>query len=158
MPIGKYLLIRKGSDYCIIKFTKFWIGDTENDQFAEYESYYQDDKTGYFSNKNVQYRKDKLDRHKPTWSIFGHPMTTGNRNTRCGPIELFWSGRGSVYFHKLGQHQKDYGIEMAPTPWKHIAQIDVFNPHIKWYRYNESRDCSNILIDKIWADVEKKDH
>jgi hypothetical protein len=53
IPLGRILLVRKDLDYCGIKFTRFWTGKTLDDQYAAYESYYQGDKTGDFSNSKV---------------------------------------------------------------------------------------------------------
>ncbi len=150
MPLERIVLVRKESDYCAIKFTRLWTGKTADDRYAEYESYYQDDKSGNFSKKNVQFRKDELDRPKPIWSIFGHPIFTGNRNIRCGPIRLWWAGIGSVYFYSLGQEEGDYGIELAPTPWTSISEVNVFDSRVKWYRFDEKRKDIIIPIDQLW--------
>lgn len=51
MPLEKILLVRRHSEYCAIKFTRFWTGKTEEDYFAIYESHCQSDKSGDFSKK-----------------------------------------------------------------------------------------------------------
>ncbi len=161
MPLGRILLIRKGSDYGAVKFTKFWTGKkgkTEEDRYETYESYYQDDKTGDFSNKNVRFKKDVLSSPYPRWSLFGHPMVLFgvNKQIKCGPISLWWTGRGTVYFFDRFQEEGDYGIELAPTPWTDISQVNVFDPRIKWYRYDGKRKRVIIPIDKLWEETEKK--
>jgi len=155
MPLGKILLVRKDLEYCAIKFTKFWTGKTELDWYANYESYYQGDKTGDFNKKNVQFKKEKLSFPKPR-GIGRFAFSFGNKDVRCGPIKLFWFGQGWVYFYSSSQDEGDYGIELAPTKWTDISQVNVFDPRVKWYRYDEKRKDVNIPIDKLWDDTEEK--
>lgn len=156
MPLGRILLVRKDADYCVVKFNKFWTGKTEDDIYAIYESYYQDDKTGDFSNDNVKYRKDKLISPKGIWIPFWHTIAFGSKKEiECGPIRLWWTGKGSVYFFKRYQPEGDYGIELAPTKWTDISQVNVFDPIVKWYKYDEQRERVNIPIDQLWEDKEK---
>jgi hypothetical protein len=156
MPLGNILLIRRDSDYGAIKFTKFWTGKAEQDLYATYESYYQDDKTGDFANRNVKFTKEDLHSPKPSFSLFGHPFAFGiKKEIKCGPIRLWWSGRGTVYFFERGQREGDYGIELAPTKWTDISQINVSDPRLKWYRYDANRKDIRILIDELWEDKDR---
>ena len=152
MPLGRILLIRKDTDYCTIKFTNFGTGITEDDLFARYEAHYQGDKTGEFLKNNVQFKIHDLSSPKPKWSILGHPIFTGDRNVLCEDIKLWWTGRGIVCFFGLGQKQGDYGIELAPTPWTDIKEVNVKDPQVKWYRYDEKRKKVLIPIDKLWEE------
>jgi hypothetical protein len=154
MPLGKILLIRKDSDYGAIKFIKFWTGKAENDRYATYESYYQGDKTGDFSNKNAEFTKEELHSPNPSFSLFGHPIAFGIRDDiRCGPIRLWWFGGGTVCFWEGGQRQGDYGIELAPTKWTDISQVNVSDRRLKWYRYDEKRKDTKIPVDQLWEDM-----
>jgi hypothetical protein len=149
IPLGKILLMRRASEYCAVKFTKFWTGKTEGDRYAEYESFYQGDHTGTFSNRNVKFIKEKLSAPKPR-GIGRLAFSFGNKDIRCGPVRLWWGGGGSVHFFSSNQDQGDYGIELAPTIWTDISQVNVFDPRIKWYRYDEERQRLSIPIDKLW--------
>lgn len=151
MPLGKILLVRRDSDYCAIKFMKFWAGKTEKDLYARYESYCQDDKTGDFSKLNVRVRKAELSFPKPR-GIGRLAFSFGNKEIDCGPVRLFWSGQGAVHFYSEGQKQADYGIELAPTKWTDILQVNVVDPRLKWYRYDENRKRMNIPADRLWDD------
>ncbi len=151
MPLGRILLVRKDSDYCAIKFIKFWTGKTEDDRYATYEAYYQGDKTADFNNKNVTFKREELYAPKPSFSFFGHPFAFGaKKEVRCGPIKLWWTGFGSVYFFKRYQREGEYGIEFAPTKWTDISQVNVFDHRLKWYRYDENRKRVNIPVDQLW--------
>lgn len=149
VPMGRIILVRKGSQHCAIKFTEFRTGKTEEDEFARYESYYQGDGTGDFLKKNVQIKKGELSAPKPR-GIGRLAFSFGNRNVLCGPIKLQWSGKGWVYFFYEGQEQGDYGIEIAPTKWTDISRVNVFDPRIKWYRYDSKRNDIVISIDQLW--------
>ncbi len=156
MPIGRILLVNKELNYGAVKFIKFWTGKTEQDLYATYESYYQADATGNFSNKNVKFIKGELYDPKPSRFIFGHPWAPrAKKEIKCGPFRLWWTGKGTVYFYGRYQTQGDYGIELAPTPWTDISQVNVFDPRIKWYRYDETRKDVYIPIDKLWRKTEE---
>jgi hypothetical protein len=164
MPLGKILLVRRNSDYCAIKFTKFWLENTSevgsifvaagSDEYAMYESYYQGDKTGDFSKKNVEFKKEKLSSPKPR-GIGRLAFSFGDREIKCGTIKLEWFGKGGVYFYREDQKEGDYGIELAPTKWIDIAEVNVYDPRLKWYRYDEKRERVNIPVDQLWDDKEK---
>lgn len=161
MPLGKILLVRRDSAYCAIKFIKFWSENTSeagtvfvasgSDEYAIYDSYYQGDNTGDFSKKDVQFKKEKLSFPKPR-GIGRLAFSFGNKEIKCGNIGLLWSGKGSVHFYGEGQKQGDYGIELAPTEWTDISQVNVFDPRLKWYRYDENRKRVNIPVDQLWED------
>ncbi len=97
VPLGSILLVRKEQQYCAIKFTKFWTGETKDDEYATYESYYQGDKTGDFTNKNEKFKLGKL--FRPRLRGIGRcAFSFGTTDIECGPIKLFWSGEGCVIF------------------------------------------------------------
>lgn len=158
MPLGRILLIKKGDDYCALKFTKFWIENTSevgtffvssgSDKFGTYEAYFQADKTGNFGKNNVQVKKDKLSFPKPR-GLGRLAFSFGNKEVSCGTIELEWFGKSGVYFYGEGQKENDYGIEFAPTKWADISEVNVFDTRLTWYRYDINRKRVNIPIDGI---------
>jgi hypothetical protein len=162
MPIGRIVLVRKDTQYGAIKFTEEWEGETDNDNFTKYESYYQGDGSGDFSKGNVQFNKALLSERKyiPYIPIFprlgGYPAGPENTQIKCGPIKLAWSGWGNVYFNERTWKFGDHGIELAPTKWTDITQVNVFDPRVKWYRYDEKRKKTFIPIDEIWKDGENQ--
>jgi hypothetical protein len=158
MPLGKILLIRKGGQYCAVKFTNCWTGKTDYDQHAEYESFYLGDKTGDFCKSNVKHSKEEVYYTRPSFTIFGHPVSLGaKKDIYCGDIKLWWSGLNcvtAVYFNRHDQKQGDYGVELAPTNWSDISEVNVLDPRLKWYRYDESRKDMTIPVDRLWDDKE----
>ena len=97
MPIGNILLARKSSQYCALKFTKYWEDNTSevgtlfvasgSDKYATYEAFYQWDKTGDFSKKNVQFIEGKLSFPKPR-GIGRFVFSFSDREVNCGFIKL----------------------------------------------------------------------
>jgi hypothetical protein len=160
IPVGRFLLIRKENDYCAVRFTQNFTGKTEYDMHAEYESYYQGDKTGNFDSKSVCYRKEFVYYTKPSFSIFGHPIRIGaKRDIICGPMELWWSAGPNltfVYYNRHDQNQGDYGFELAPTPWTDIKEVNVYDKRIRWSRFVAKSKRLLIPIDKLWDNSEKK--
>ena len=157
MPLGRILLARKASQYCAVKFTEAWGGKTKEDFFSNYESYCQGDGTGDFTNKNVQFIKEQLVmRQIVGFHPFYYPVSRQNKEIKCGSFRLFWH-RGVVYFYYEGRQKPgDYGIEFAPTKWKDIFQVNVFDERLKWYRYDEKRMRTSIPIDQLWEDEEEQ--
>lgn len=148
MPLGKILLVRRDSEYCAIKFTKFWTGKTEEDLFANYESYNLEIKAGNLNKENIQINKGELSFPKPR-GIGRFAFSFGNKEIKCGLIKLFWSGEGAVHFYEEGQHQGDYGIELAPTNWSDISEVNLSDTHLRWYRYDDKRKRKNIKLNEL---------
>ncbi len=119
IPLGRIVLVRKDSRYCAVKFTEAWSGETEFDNFAKYESYYQGDGTGDFWKDNVQIDKALLAarRRVGLGRLLTFPAGPENTQIKCGPVKLAWSGWGSVYFNDRTWNHGDHGIELAPTKW-----------------------------------------
>jgi len=156
MPMGRIVLVRKNSQYCAIKFKEVWEGETDHDNFTKYESYYQGDGSGDFSKDNVQFNKALLAerRQVPLIPIFprlwSYPAGPENDQIKCGPIKLAWSGWCTVYFNDRVWKSGDHGIELAPTKWTDISQVNVFDRRLKWYRYDEKQKNTFIPIDELW--------
>jgi hypothetical protein len=174
IPLNRILLIRKDAECCALKFIKAW---TELDKeelkkytnymnqsanmsdhyrnistkkYAIYESYYQGDGTGNFTANNV-----KVMQKTASWLPLRGPFRPfiyqpGNARVECGSIKLVWQYITSVSFIPSGKYMGDYGFQLAPTPWTDIKEVNVKDPRIKWYRYDEKRERIFIPIDKLW--------
>jgi hypothetical protein len=154
MPVGRILLVRKKSQYCAVRLTEAWQGETVLDRFANYESYYQGDGSGDLSKADVQFTADQLiaRRSVPKFPQFprflSHPAGPENKQIRCGPIKLAWFGLG-IYFNEHLWTTGDRGMELAPTKWTDISQVNVFDPRLKWYKYDGKRENVSVPIEHL---------
>ena len=158
VPLGRIMLVRKGTQYCAIRFNNAWIegsGWKSGWERAEYESYYQGDGTGDLSKGNVQLRKGEVHLSGGHWIGGGHYIHFWTDvDVRCAPIKLLWTYRTNLCFFSNSQakEMRDYGIELAPTKWRDVSQVNVFDPRLKWYRYDETRQNEFIPTDELWKD------
>ncbi len=138
-PLGRIALMRRGSDLCSIRFTGFHreeeapgvlaVGGPS--YFAEYDWY-------HLTAQRIESGHRKVDR-KPGWGFsFLMAFTRGSPFIKCGSFEPLWSYPNIVRFLE-GNDRHDYGIELAPTNWRDVADVDVANPSLRWYRYDEKR-------------------
>lgn len=169
VPLNRIILIRKNAEYCAIKFIKVWTEfdeeryktythhvDVELDKYystkkyADYEGYYQGDGSGSFTKTNV-----KITRETASWLPLKGPFRPfiyqpGRARVECGPYRLGWQYKTFVSSIPKGKYLEEHGFELAPTTWKDIKEINVFDPRVKWYRYDEKREKLFIPIDKLW--------
>jgi hypothetical protein len=176
IPLNRIILIHKKKQYCALKFTKTWLEMDEerlkllaNDiklggataesarksaekKYADYESYFNKDMSLNLTTQNVQQNKGTASLLPTQGSFRPFIRQPGNGCVECGPIKLLWGYKTSVSFIPLGKglNMRDYGIELAPTPWTDIKEVNVKDPRIKWYKYDEKRERIFIPIDKLW--------
>jgi hypothetical protein len=152
VPHGTILLARKEKTYCAIRYIDY--REDKKGLYARYESFYQGDGTGDFSIGNVEYLKGKVSNLGPR-SLLGSHYRKGELEVKCGPLRLVFGGGpggGGVHFFGTNQPQRDYGIELAPTPWKALSEVDVSDPRIVWYRFDSRRPDRVIPIRGLWPD------
>ena len=79
--------------------------------------------------------------HRPTGDVI-----------KFGSFSLFSVPKGKDHgvICFLSPIQVDLEVRLAPTPWKEIGQVNLSDPRIKWYAYDEKREWRVIPIDKIW--------
>lgn len=156
VPLGRILLVRNISEYYAVKFTKAWTGENTQDRYAAYEVHYMGDGAGNYSNEISKFIKGEASFLRPR-GIFRIQFQLGNPIIRCGSLKLLWAYKTTVHFYISGKNEYNKNIELAPTPWATISEIKVFDPRIKWYKYDEKRIDVNIPIDKLWEDTGKKE-
>jgi hypothetical protein len=150
LPVERILLIRKNSFYCAIIFTRFWTEKDGKEKYAAYKVYFQEDGTGDFSNKNVALSEgvaSEMPLRGPFRPFIYQP---GDSYVKCGPYRLTWAFKTFVGFMPPDKELGDFGFELAPTKWTDISQVNVFDPRLKWLRYDENRKRVNITVDELW--------
>jgi hypothetical protein len=150
VPLNSILLIRKDSHCCALKFTRVWTEKDEEEKYGAYEVYHQGDGSGDFTNKNVKMiegRASYLPLRGPFRPFIYQP---GDSYVKCGPFKLTWRYKTAVGFMPTNKGIGDFGFEFAPTPWTDIKDVNIKDPRIKWYKYDEKRERVFIPIDKLW--------
>ena len=149
MPLGRMLLARKGSEYCVVKFTNTWLGETEQDHYSSYEFFYQGDGSGDFTRSNVLSGAAELyfPRVRPILYIMGGYQKGRNSTFKCGSIEIDWLFIAYVRFPRK--------CELAPTSWTSIKEVNVNDPRVRWYKKNDVRKIITLPIDQLWKSTGK---
>ena len=156
-PRGRFLLVRKDKDLCALRFTEYhsghdarpptWFDSGEESFYAEYDWFYQrSDSTGR-SNRNFQTGHGKLTQ-KSLVGVGRFAFQTGNTHVECGSLTLRWGYPTRVSFF-IRDRIEDYGVELAPTKWTDIGQVDFRSMNLKWYRVDESRKMIYIPLDQL---------
>ena len=139
MPLGKFLLLRKNSQYGAIRFISI------KEKNAVYEWYFQADKDSNLLNKGTQKGKGEVrDKYIPIIGRFS--IQLGTLDIRCGSNLLEWSPPNWVYFYSTKDSQKDIGIELAPTNYSDIVNMNLHDNKLKWYRFDENRKDFEIKL------------
>lgn len=139
VPTGLFCVIRKGNERAAIRFTEVRKLKEESTGYAAYESYYRADGRGEFTD---------ADKREGTASVLGwggfHPFSyqKGNAKVHAGPLTLEYNFPSCIWFTPYGRSAGDYGIEIAPTRWTDIRQVDANDPGLRWFRYDASGERS----------------
>jgi hypothetical protein len=150
-PVGHMLLIRRGADRCVIRFTTFHRGHDAKPEtafnsgaesfFAEYEWYHANQGAGYETGHRAV-------SSQALTGIGRLAFQPGDDEVHCGPFKLVWFYPVRVGFNDRNS-VKDIGIELAPTKWTAIEQVNFNDPALRWYTVDESRKPTLIPIERL---------
>ncbi len=73
----------------------------------------------------------------------------GSSAINCAGHRLDWEFPSWTGFVEVGSSRGGRKIEIAPTAWTDPSQIDLSDPHLKWYRYDEARDMTPIPLTEL---------
>jgi hypothetical protein len=134
MPEKYFVLVRKGREIGAIQLTKIE-QNTPSLGNSTYESYFQGDGSGSFLNSNVVRRSGEID-IKPLRVVFHSLMWQPGPNKLW--VGKWWFGCLSPSLINMSSHfsEKDQGYEFAPTSARKVAEIDVSDKRLKWFRYD----------------------
>lgn len=147
MPLGLFAIIKEGDKYCAAKFIETWKGKKKGDAYASIVAYYQGDGSGDFNRSDLDINKDTISFLQPKSIIGRLAYTRGDPNIYCGDMAISTSGydgSGVLYFNG---NEEGYGI--APTPWKNISDVNVFESGLKWFKENSTKQTIKIPIDVL---------
>lgn len=158
-PVGRFLLIRKDKAVCAVRFTQAerfrdrkpptTFNSGEESFSAEYDWWFQKDGSGDFLKSTATSGHEEL-HSGPLKGIGRLAFQTGSIYLKCSQFELLWRYPSWVRFWGAVK-DGDYGIELAPTPWKELSEIKLDDPKLKWHRYDERRELLDLPFDEYWA-------
>jgi hypothetical protein len=153
--LGRFVLVRSGKAACALRFTEYHSGQDakppttfssgEESQYAEYEWFYQADGSGNFRAANAESGTGKLSKG-PLRGIGRLAFQTGNTTIKCGPLTLGWSYPTRVNFVLPAG---ELTVQLAPTRWSSIDQVDFHASGIPWYSKDENRQPIVIPLEKL---------
>lgn len=156
-PTGRMLLIRRGTQQCVVRFTAFHrdrdakpataFNSGAESFFAEYDWYH----AVVVGDDQSIPRYERGHRTVALQALAGIgrlAFQPADNEIHCGSFNLVWfypvrvgfNGRDSV---------KDIGVELAPTKWSAIEQVNYKDPALRWFTKDEARKPMLIPVDKL---------
>jgi hypothetical protein len=136
MPIGAFLLVRKGSEVGAIRLTG--LEPLSADRFGKstYESFHADS-SGSFRGKHANTGEVNL-----TAPSKKGPVIVDHTQYRV------WIGKWAFAFSSpivmgMTENGEDQGYEFAPTSACNVAEIDAHDKRLRWFRFD--RDTKIVL-------------
>jgi hypothetical protein len=156
-PVGHMLLIRHGTDKCVVRFTTFHRGHN-----AKPETSFNSGAESFSGEYDWFYAKTPSRRdQEPVYEV-GHrtvslrasagvgrlSFQTADNEIVCGPLKLAWFYPVRVGFNGRDS-ARDIGIELAPTRWTTIEKVNFDDPALRWYKQDEARKPMLIPMDNL---------
>ena len=157
--LGRLLLVRGGTELCAVRFSEwhrgrnagsfwfFWSGD--EDTSAEYEWFYQGDGTSDLTKPNVQSGRGKA--YFRGIAGMGHYAAQfASPYVDCGQFRLPWVYPNQVNFTHTNWTGPRDPVELAPTGWQQLSEIDLASAKLRWYGFDLQRhERRGIPIDEL---------
>ncbi len=158
MTRGHFLLARKGADVCCMRFTNFYVTPDPAQQpgempyyYAEYEVYHRNDGRKKFDDGAAKRMRETLGMNP---FIGGHGVLRpdpGPTQVRCGAHRFKWTYPTFVLMGtSLDPKRADSEVQLAPTPWTEIREVDASDQRLKWYRYDPNRGTFALRVHELW--------
>jgi hypothetical protein len=149
LPVGKFLLIRKGNQFGALRITRI-VPDkhskpTENEWLGsvEYESYFISKSSNSFSRSaNGRHLGELL--FGPIRGFgFHYSSQSGNQEAVVGPWKLRFFDQDGMFMTAAdfwNGIDDDFGLQFAPTNFTQVNQLDPGENKLHWYGYDRDRD------------------
>jgi hypothetical protein len=156
-PFGRLVLVRYRDGLCAIRFDAYHRGDDEKPP-TKFNS---GEETLFATAEQIRMVKSEA-----TWRIledktvqlvagpvvglgrFG--LQKGRIGLHCGDAKLEWTYPNNVSLGSYTQFTaKRAQVEIAPTAWSEVSQINLNDKKLQWYRYDESRKDTLIPIEEL---------
>ncbi len=149
MPVDRVLLISRDNFMGAVKFLQN--EERPDGTYSKYE-YFEYEKSGF---RKVREGEVSLKKPSSGKGIFFHqsPNKLAGPPLKLRDFSLFAEAAGvdhaTVYFSNA-RNKPDLKVRMAPTPWKDISEVNLTDPRIRWFAYDDKEKRKVVPIDKIW--------
>lgn len=155
MPLGRMLLIGRDNFMGAVKF----LNNQEKPDGSIDSKYecFEYEKGGFRKVKEgeVSLRKPSTGfwaKLKGFLSFHENPLKMAGAPLELRNFSLFaeaWKEHSTVYFWDAAA-KPDVKVRLAPTPWKEIGEVNLSDPRIRWFAYDQERNRKVVPIDEIW--------
>jgi hypothetical protein len=156
-PLGRLLLTRNNGSLCVIRFTEFHrdhdekpatlLSSGEETLHATAEQVQID--SGHVIAPSREVKTVSL-RRGPVVGLGRLGFEKGSIGLGCVHASLEWTYPTNVSLGSYTQlPAKRKTVEIAPSAWSEISQIDLNDPRLHWYSYDETRHDLIVRIDEL---------
>jgi hypothetical protein len=156
-PLNRLPLVRHADTVCAIRFSAFHRGGDEKAPTA----FNSGEETLFATAEETQFEiSESTPRilQRKTVNLVRGPIVglgrlgfqKGRIGLRCGDAKLEWTYPNNVSLGSYTQPAaKRAQVEMAPTAWSEVSQVDLNDKKLHWYRYDESRKDKLIPMEEL---------
>jgi hypothetical protein len=150
MPVGAFLLVRKGSQLGAIRLTSLTPGPNRAEGRSNYESFSVPDKSTSFTANGVVHQTGDIYIGETIGVHAVFVYTKGGHNqVPIGSWQFYFPfpdlmSMSHVSFWK-GHH--DEGFEFAPTSACQVSEIDATDKRLRWFRWDKTTQVTLPLAD-----------
>jgi hypothetical protein len=155
IPLGYFAIVKKDTKICAVKFLETGRHPKKSKRYAIYEYYYQEDIKRNFLTKSKKHGTGKAT--YDSFCIIGRLcFNNGNLEIECGEIHIKWYGGNSFSFgdglknDETEEEEIKAGVQIAPTKWTDINDVNIFDERLKWYKYDTKRENKKIPVEELW--------
>jgi hypothetical protein len=148
LPIGKFLLIRKGNQVGALRLTRITRDTTTKPRAGEwlgtvaYESYFAEGSRP-LNDSSATKTSEKLKFGRIKGFGFHYSFQSGNMTARVGPWKFLFFDEDGMFmtaYDRWNGIDHDSGLEFAPTGSTDLASANPQDPRLHWYRQDPNTD------------------
>ncbi len=160
-PMRRFLLASKELAVCAVRFMVFHrdhdkaqpgvFAPGDEHTYAEYDRYFQGDGSGDFSKTDVTSGHGEL-RNTPSFGIGRFAFKPSEiLHITCGSFRVAWGYPNALQFisYPKSDPKDESDLELAPTRFSDIGQIDFTSPKRRWYKLNDRLPPTVIPPDQL---------
>lgn len=140
MPVGAFLLVRKGSQLGAIRLTSLTPGANQAEGRSNYESVFLPNNATSFSGSGVDHKTGDIYIGETVGVHAVFVYTKGHNQVLIGTRKFYFGYPNSMSMSHVsfwkGLH--DEGFEFAPTSACQVSEIDATDKLLRWFRWDKT--------------------